>query len=58
MRPADLLAWLARSLLSGRMRSLLSALGIAIGIASVSTLTAIGEGLRLYLLDSFSQFGS
>ncbi len=58
MRPLDLLVWLARSLLSGRSRSLLSALGIAIGIASVSTLTAIGEGLRLYLLESFSQFGS
>jgi putative ABC transport system permease protein len=58
MRIADLLYWLWCALLAGRTRSLLSALGIAIGIASVTTLTGIGEGLRLYLLDSFSQFGS
>ncbi|MGL5483202.1 MAG: ABC transporter permease, partial [Aeromonas veronii] len=58
MRAADLLFWLWRALLAGRSRSLLSALGIAIGIASVTLLTGIGEGLRLYLLDSFSQFGT
>ncbi len=58
MRVADLLHWLWCALRAGRTRSLLSALGIAIGIASVTTLTGIGEGLRLYLLDSFSQFGS
>ena len=58
MRAVDLLFWLWRALLAGRSRSLLSALGIAIGIASVTLLTGIGEGLRLYLLDSFSQFGT
>ncbi len=58
MRAADLMFWLWRALLAGRSRSLLSALGIAIGIASVTLLTGIGEGLRLYLLDSFSQFGT
>ncbi|WP_432455651.1 MULTISPECIES: ABC transporter permease [unclassified Agarivorans] len=58
MRVGDWFFWLLRSLLSGRLRNLLSALGIAIGIAAVTTLTGIGEGLRLYLLDSFSQFGS
>ena len=58
MRVADLLHWLWCALRAGRTRNLLSALGIAIGIASVTTLTGIGEGLRLYLLDSFSQFGS
>lgn len=58
MRLTDLLLWLLRALGAGRSRSLLSALGIAIGIASVTTLTGIGEGLRLYLLESFSQFGS
>ena len=58
MRVTDLLLWLLHALSAGRTRSLLSALGIAIGIASVTTLTGIGEGLRLYLLESFSQFGS
>ncbi len=42
MRAADLLFWLWRALLAGRSRSLLSALGIAIGIASVTLLTGIG----------------
>ncbi|MGL5303540.1 MAG: ABC transporter permease [Aeromonas sp.] len=58
MRVSDLMFWLWRALLAGRSRSLLSALGIAIGIASVTLLTGIGEGIRLYMLDSFSQFGT
>jgi putative ABC transport system permease protein len=31
---------------------------MAIGIASVTLLTAIGEGVQQYVLDSFSQFGA
>ncbi|RCU50875.1 ABC transporter permease [Corallincola holothuriorum] len=58
MRTQDMLRWLWRSLTAGRSRNLLSALGVAIGIAAVTTLTGIGEGVRLYLLDNFSQFGS
>ncbi len=58
MRLFDLLKWLWVSLRAGRSRNLLSALGVAIGIAAVTTLTGIGEGMRLYLLDNFSQFGS
>ncbi len=41
-----------------RLRSMLSMLGIAIGIGSVILLTSIGEGTRLYVLDQFTQFGS
>ncbi len=41
-----------------RMRSVLSMLGIAIGIAAVMLLTSIGEGTRRYLLDQFTQFGT
>ena len=40
------------------LRSALTALGIAIGIAAVALLTSIGEGVRLYMLNSFSQFGT
>lgn len=58
MRAADSLHWVRRSLSAGRLRTLLTALGIAIGIAAVVLLTAIGEGLRVYVMDSFSQFGS
>ncbi|MFP6659937.1 MAG: ABC transporter permease [Myxococcota bacterium] len=41
-----------------RLRSMLSVLGIAIGIASIILLTSIGEGTRRYLLAQFSQFGT
>ncbi|WP_409420016.1 ABC transporter permease [Pseudaeromonas sp. ZJS20] len=58
MRPRDLLSWVLKALARSGSRTLLSALGIAIGIAAVVTLTGIGEGLRGYLLESFSQFGS
>jgi putative ABC transport system permease protein len=43
---------------SHRLRSFLSVLGIAIGIAAVVLLTSIGEGTRLYMIDQFTQFGS
>ena len=41
-----------------RLRSALSMLGIAIGIASVILLTSIGEGTPLYGVDQFAQFGT
>lgn len=41
-----------------RLRSFLSMVGIAIGIASVILLTSIGEGTRLYIVNQFSQFGA
>ncbi|MEZ4217336.1 MAG: ABC transporter permease [Myxococcota bacterium] len=40
------------------LRSLLSLLGIAVGIAAVIVLTSIGEGTRRYILGQFSQFGT
>ncbi|MGL4565459.1 MAG: ABC transporter permease, partial [Halioglobus sp.] len=54
----DWLRWVFHAVSSARLRSLLTALGISIGIASVTLLTSIGEGLRVYLMDSFSQFGT
>lgn len=58
MNGLDFLRFITRSVLSARMRSGLTALGIAIGIAAVTLLTAIGEGVRGYVLDTFSQFGT
>ncbi len=58
MRFADYLRWIRCSLAAGRLRTALTAVGIAIGIAAVILLTAVGEGLRGYVLESFSQFGS
>jgi putative ABC transport system permease protein len=41
-----------------RLRSALTMLGIAIGIASVVLLTSIGEGIRQFVLAEFTQFGT
>lgn len=58
MQTADFLRFIFRSALSARLRSALTALGIAIGILAVTMLTAIGEGVRAYVTDTFSQFGT
>ncbi|WP_317932164.1 ABC transporter permease [Halioxenophilus sp. WMMB6] len=58
MQLGDAFLWVAKAVFSQRQRSLLTILGIAIGITAVTLLTSIGEGLRLYLLESFSQFGT
>ena len=58
MRWQDGLRLTATTLVSRPLRSLLTLLGVAIGIAAVALLTAMGEGLRLYVLDNFSQFGT
>ncbi|MBW2694161.1 MAG: ABC transporter permease [Deltaproteobacteria bacterium] len=58
MEGRDLLAMGSGSLRANKMRSALSMLGIAIGIASVVLLTSIGEGTRVYILNEFSQFGT
>jgi len=41
-----------------RLRSFLTTLGIAIGIAAVVLLTSIGEGIHRFVLAEFSQFGT
>ena len=52
----DWLRWVYHAVTTARLRSLLTALGISVGI--VTLLTSIGEGIRVYLMDSFSQFGT
>jgi putative ABC transport system permease protein len=44
--------------LSYRLRSFLTALGIAVGIASVVLLTSIGAGIHQFVLSEFTQFGT
>lgn len=46
------------ALRSHRMRTILAALGIAVGIASVILLTSIGQGLREFVVSEFSSFGT
>jgi len=58
MRFTDWLSWVFHAVTSARLRSLLTALGISVGIAAVTLLTSIGEGVRSYMLESFSQFGT
>lgn len=58
IRPADSihLAW--RAITAHRLRSFLTLLGIAIGIAAVILLTSIGEGIHRFVLSEFTQFGT
>jgi len=58
MKFSDLLRLTVSTFVVYRMRSFLTGLGIAIGVAAVVLLTSIGEGLHQYLLDEFSQFGT
>ena len=54
----DSLRWVWQALRAQRLRSLLTLLGMAIGITAVSLMSALGEGVRHYILEEFTQFGS
>ena len=54
----DVLRQAVRALRGHPQRSLLTMLGIVIGIASVILLTSLGEGTRLYVITQFTQFGT
>lgn len=58
MLAADTLHLAARSIAAQRLRSFLTLLGIAVGIAAVILLTSIGEGIHRFVLGEFSQFGT
>ena len=58
MKLLDLLRMGLGSLVAHRLRSILSALGIAVGISAVILLTSIGEGINRFVIAEFSQFGT
>lgn len=58
LRWQDTVQLAMHSLLAGRLRSFLTLLGIAVGIAAVILLSSIGEGLHRFVLAEFSQFGT
>jgi putative ABC transport system permease protein len=58
MNTRDFLRLVGGSIRSHRIRSGLTALGIAIGIAAVVLLTSIGEGIQRFVLAEFTQFGT
>jgi len=55
---ADFIRFTYGSLRSHRLRTFLTALGIAVGIAAVILLTSIGEGLHRFVIAEFTQFGT
>jgi putative ABC transport system permease protein len=58
MLAADLFTLSTRALTAHRLRSFLTLLGIAVGIAAVILLTSIGEGVHRFVLNEFTQFGT
>ncbi len=54
----DILAWVQTSLMSQRLRALLTIAGFATGMAAVVLMNSIGESMRNYVLQEFTQFGS
>ena len=55
---ADALQLALRAVTAQRLRSFLTLLGIAVGIAAVILLTSIGEGIHRFVLGEFTQFGT
>ncbi len=58
MSAIDLVGFAARALRGHRLRTGLSLLGVAIGVASVILLTSLGEGARLYVTGQFATLGT
>jgi putative ABC transport system permease protein len=58
IRPRDSLHLALRAITAHRLRSFLTLLGIAVGIAAVILLTSIGEGIHRFVLAEFTQFGT
>jgi putative ABC transport system permease protein len=58
MHGRDLMGLAWGAVAGHRLRSALTMLGIAIGVAAVILLTSIGEGTREFVLSEFTQFGT
>lgn len=54
----DLVGFAIRALRGHRLRTGLSLLGVAIGVAAVVALTALGEGARRYVVGQFASIGT
>ncbi|MCC2616740.1 ABC transporter permease [Aestuariibacter halophilus] len=58
MKTFDALNWVKTSVLSQRSRNFLTVLGFAIGVSAVTLLAAMGDSLKQFVLNEFTQFGS
>ncbi|HVO10030.1 MAG TPA: ABC transporter permease [Vicinamibacteria bacterium] len=54
----DVLGFATRALRGHRLRTGMSLLGVAIGVAAVVALTALGEGARRYVVGQFASIGT
>jgi len=54
----ELIAFAVGALRGHRLRTALSVAGVAVGIAAVVALTALGEGARQYVVQEFSSLGT
>jgi putative ABC transport system permease protein len=58
MAVSDLIKLALGAISAHRLRSFLTVLGIMVGIGAVVFLTSIGEGVRIFVLSEFTQFGT
>ncbi len=58
MKAADGIGLALSAISAHRLRSFLTLLGIAVGVAAVILLTSIGEGIHRFVLAEFTQFGT
>jgi putative ABC transport system permease protein len=58
MTPGDLLGFALTAVRGHRVRTALTLLGMAIGVAAVIILAALGEGARAYVVGQFESLGS
>ena len=58
MKAKDVFIFSSFSVISQKMRSFLTSLGIAIGVVCVIFLTSLGQGLQDFIVSQFTQFGS
>jgi putative ABC transport system permease protein len=56
--PGDVFGFAGSALVRHRRRSLLSIVGVTVGVAAVVVLTALGEGARRYVVREFSALGT
>jgi len=54
----DIFAFAGNALLQHRRRTLLSLLGVAVGVTAVVFLTGLGEGARRYVMGQFASLGT
>jgi len=58
LRIAESLSLALRNIVSSKVRTLLTMLGIIIGVAAVIVIVGLGNGLENYIADSFSSMGT